>query len=482
MTEENKKTIKTQLFLWLGPLVMLLICLVEPPSGMSVEAWRTAGLAFWLASWWITEAVPIPAASLLPLVISPLVGIASIKAVAAPFAHPLIYLFLGGFLLSIAMERWGLHKRIALNTMLFAGTKPSIQILAMMGVTAFLSMWMSNTATAVMMLPIALSVIHLVKEQGGDSQSFAKALLLSITYGASIGGIATLIGTPPNALMAAYLSDSYQIEIGFATWMMIGVPLSLVMLAFAWFWLTKVTYKVDKEEINVDTKSLFTSQLKALGEMSRAEKGVFAVFILAAVCWIFRPLIGDITGLKLSDTGIAIAAALLLFVLPAKSGSDERILDWESAAKVPWGILLLFGGGLSLAAQIKSSGLADYIANLLAGADAMGLVLGVLVVAALITFLTEITSNTATAAGFLPLLGPVAESITGSPLAWVIPAAIAASCAFMMPVATPPNAIVFGSGEIKIKDMIRAGFVLNIVAIGLITIVTLTLARSILGF
>lgn len=196
----------------------------------------------------------------------------------------------------------------------------------------------------------------------------------------------------------------------------------------------------------------------------------------------FRPLIGDVTGLKLSDTGIAIAAALLLFVLPAKSGSDERILDWESAAKVPWGILLLFGGGLSLAAQIKSSGLADYIANLLAGADAMGLVLGVLVVAALITFLTEITSNTATAAGFLPLLGPVAESITGSPLAWVIPAAIAASCAFMMPVATPPNAIVFGSGEIKIKDMIRAGFVLNLVAIGLITIVTLTLARSILGF
>ncbi|PCK32818.1 SLC13 family permease [Pseudoalteromonas piscicida] len=482
MTEENKKTITTQLFLWLGPLVMLLVCFIEPPTGMSIEAWRTAGLAFWLASWWITEAVPIPAASLLPLVISPLVGIASIKAVAAPFAHPLIYLFLGGFLLSIAMERWGLHKRIALNTMLFAGTKPSIQILAMMAVTAFLSMWMSNTATAVMMLPIALSVIHLVKEQGGDSQSFAKALLLSIAYGASIGGIATLIGTPPNALMAAYLSDSYQIEIGFATWMMIGVPLSFVMLAFAWFWLTKVTYKVDKEEINVDTKSLFTRQLDSLGDMSRAEKGVFAVFVLAALCWIFRPLIGDFTGLKLSDTGIAIAAALLLFVLPAKANSDERILDWESAAKVPWGILLLFGGGLSLAAQIKSSGLADYIANLLAGADAMGLVMGVLVVAALITFLTEITSNTATAAGFLPLLGPVAESITGSPLVWVIPAAIAASCAFMMPVATPPNAIVFGSGEIKIKDMVRAGFVLNLVAIGLITVVTLTLASSILGF
>lgn len=218
-------------------------------------------------------------------------------------------------------------------------------------------MWMSNTATAVMMLPIALSVIHLVREQGGDSQSFAKALLLSIAYGASIGGIATLIGTPPNALMAAYLSDSYQIEIGFATWMMIGVPLSIVMLAFAWFWLTKVTYKVDQEAVSIDTKSLFTSQLAALGNMSRAEKGVFAIFVLAALSWVFRPLIGDFTGLKLSDTGIAIAAALLLFVLPAKANSDERLLDWESAAKVPWGILLLFGGGLSLARKLSHQAL-----------------------------------------------------------------------------------------------------------------------------
>ncbi|WP_419148083.1 SLC13 family permease [Pseudoalteromonas 'SMAR'] len=482
MTNDKNNAFTARLFLWLGPMVMASICVVEPPSGMSVEAWRTAGLAFWLASWWITEAVPIPAASLLPLVVSPLLGIASIKAVAAPFAHPLIYLFLGGFLISIAMERWGLHKRIALNTMLVAGKKPSLQVLAMMAVTAFLSMWMSNTATAVMMLPIALSVIHLVKEQGGDSERFAKALLLAIAYGASIGGIATLIGTPPNALMAAYLADSYDIQIGFATWMLVGVPLSMTLLFIAWFWLTKVSYKVDKTELNLDTKALFSSQLQSLGDMTGAEKKVLAVFVFAALSWITRPLIADITGLALSDTGIAIAAALLLFVLPVSKQNDERILDWESAAKVPWGILLLFGGGLSLASQIKSSGLADYIANLLAGADAMGLVMGVLIVAALITFLTEITSNTATAAGFLPLLGPVAESVTGSPLAWVIPAALAASCAFMMPVATPPNAIVFGSGEIEIKDMVRAGFALNLVAIALITIVTLTLASSILGF
>ena len=380
------------------------------------------------------------------------------------------------------MERWGLHKRIALKTMLYAGSKPSVQILAMMLVTAFLSMWMSNTATAVMMLPIALSVIHLVKERDSSNEAFGKALLLSIAYGASIGGIATLIGTPPNALMAAYLADSYQIEIGFATWMAVGLPLSVTMLFITWFWLTKVSYKVDNSDAEVDTKSLFKKQLDKLGDMSRAEKGVLAVFIFAALSWIFRPLLGDWTGLKISDTSIAIAAALLLFVITADKKTGERILDWDSAAKVPWGILLLFGGGLTLASQIKSSGLATYIANLLVSADTIPLVVSVLLVAGLITFLTEITSNTATAAGFLPLLGPVAVSIMGTPLVWVIPAAIAASCAFMMPVATPPNAIVFGSGEIKMRDMIRAGFVLNIVAIVLITVLTLTVARSVLSF
>jgi len=257
------------------------------------------------------------------------------------------------------------------------------------------------------------------------------------------------------------------------------------MLIICWVWLTKFAYKVDKQVKSaekVDTKSLFSSQLKELGMMQRAEKGVLWVFVFAAICWIFRPLIADFTGLKISDTGIAIAAALLLFVLPANKGSDERILDWQSAAGVPWGVLLLFGGGLTLAAQIKSSGLAEYIAHMIEGASAIPLVLSVLAIATLITFLTEITSNTATAAGFLPLLGPVAESVTGTPLVWVIPAAIACSCAFMMPVATPPNAIVFGSGQIQIRDMIKAGFVLNLIAIVLITLVTMTLAASVFGF
>lgn len=482
---QKKSPLMQYFMLLLGPCVMLITCLVDPPTGLSVAAFRVAGLAFWMASWWVSEVVPIPATALLPLVLSPLADIAAIKSVAAPYAHPLIFLFLGGFLISIAMERWGLHKRIALKTMMYAGSKPSLQILAMMLVTAFLSMWMSNTATAVMMLPIALSITHLVQKSNPNNNGFGKALLLSIAYGASIGGIATLIGTPPNALMAAYLSDSYQIEIGFAQWMKIGVPLSITMLLICWVWLTKFAYKVDKTKLGagkVDTKSLFSKQLVELGRIQRAEKGVLCVFTLAALCWIFRPLLADFTGLKISDTGIAIAAALLLFVLPANKGSDERILDWKSAAGVPWGVLLLFGGGLTLAAQIKSSGLAEYIAHMIEGASTIPLVLSILVIATLITFLTEITSNTATAAGFLPLLGPVAESVTGTPLVWVIPAAIACSCAFMMPVATPPNAIVFGSGQIQIRDMIRSGFVLNIIAIVFITLVTMTIAASVFDF
>ena len=264
---------------------------------------------------------------------------------------------------------------------------------------------------------------------------------------------------------------------------MVGMPLAIVMLLVCWIWLTKFSYKVDKNAENIkDSKAMFGNELVALGALQRAEKGVFSVFVLAALCWVFRPLLADLSGLSISDTAIAITAALLLFVLPAKKGSDERILDWQSASKVPWGVLLLFGGGLSLASQIKSSGLAQYIAQMIEGASAIPLVMSIVVVVALITFLTEITSNTATAAGFLPLLGPVAESIFGSPLVWVIPAAIACSCAFMMPVATPPNAIVFGSGKIKIRDMIRAGFALNLVAIVLITLVTITLAKTVFNF
>ncbi|CAM5195291.1 SLC13 family permease [Alishewanella longhuensis] len=473
-------TAKTPLFsLLLGPVFMALTLLLPAPFGMSQDSWLVLGLTFWMASWWISEAVPIPVTSFLPLVVAPLLGLNSLAAVAQPYAHPLIFLFLGGFIISIAMERWSLHKRIALHTMLLVGSKPSQQIGGIMLVTAFLSMWMSNTATAVMMLPIAISIMELLKQDNDDSQ-FSKAMLLSIAYAASIGGLATLIGTPPNALMAAFLADNYDIQIGFAEWMMVGLPLSIVMLALSWLWLTKAAYKVDAFDA-VETKSLFREQLSKLGIMQRGEKAVLAIFSLTAFCWIFRPFLASITGLPLDDTIIAMAAALLLLVLPLDR-KNTRILTWDETRKLPWGILMLFGGGLSLAALITKSGLAAFIADQVILLGDVPFWVMILVVTAVIVFLTEVTSNTATAAGFLPLLAPVALAMSGTPLTLVIPAAIAASCAFMMPVATPPNAIVFSSGQLKISDMVKAGFALNIFSVIVVSVVTLTLARWVFGF
>lgn len=473
-------SMKTPLFgLLLGPVFMALTLLLPAPFGMSQDSWLVLGLTFWMASWWISEAVPIPVTSFLPLVVAPLLGLNSLAAVAQPYAHPLIFLFLGGFIISIAMERWSLHKRIALHTMLLVGSKPSQQIGGIMLVTAFLSMWMSNTATAVMMLPIAISIMELLKQDNADSQ-FSKAMLLSIAYAASIGGLATLIGTPPNALMAAFLADNYDIQIGFAEWMMVGLPLSIVLLALSWLWLTKAAYKVDAFDA-VETKSLFREQLGKLGSMQRGEKAVLAIFSVTAFCWIFRPWLASITGLPLDDTIIAMAAALLLLVLPLDR-KNTRILTWDETRKLPWGILMLFGGGLSLAALITKSGLAAFIADQVILLGDVPFWVMILVVTAVIVFLTEVTSNTATAAGFLPLLAPVALAMSGTPLTLVIPAAIAASCAFMMPVATPPNAIVFSSGQLKIADMVKAGFALNIISVAVVSVVTLTLARWVFGF
>lgn len=472
--------VKTPIFsLLLGPTFMLLTLLVSAPLGMNQQSWLVLGLTFWMASWWISEAVPIPVTSFLPLVIAPLLGLNSLNEVAQPYAHPLIFLFLGGFVISIAMERWSLHKRIALHTMLMVGSKPSEQIGGIMLVTAFLSMWMSNTATAVMMLPIALSIIQLLKQDHADSQ-FAKAMLLSIAYAASIGGLATLIGTPPNALMAAFLSDNYDIHIGFAEWMMVGLPLSIVMLFACWLWLTKAAYHVD-DIATVETKRLFREQLSHLGAMQRGEKAVLIIFSLTVFCWVFNALLVEWTGLPLNDTIVAMTAALLLLILPLDR-KNTRILTWEETRNLPWGILMLFGGGLSLAALITKSGLSAFIADQVILLNDVPFWVMIVIVTTVIVFLTEVTSNTATAAGFLPLLAPVALAMSGTPLTLVIPAAIAASCAFMLPVATPPNAIVFSSGQLKISDMFKAGFALNIISVVLVSIVTLTLARWVFGF
>ncbi|UYP32057.1 DASS family sodium-coupled anion symporter [Pseudomonas sp. Z8(2022)] len=454
----------------LGPLLLLECLFTEPPAGLSSAAWATIGLTLLMATWWSTEAIPIPATSLLPILLIPALDIDSLNAATAPYANPTIYLFLGGFVLGLAMERWNLHKRIALMTLLAMGSKPSRQIAGFMIATAFLSMWVSNTATTIMMLPIGLSVIGMLtggKETGkADHERFATALLLAIAYAASIGGISTLIGTPPNALLAAFLADNYDVQIGFGQWMLLGVPVAIIMLAFTWWWLTRGGFNLAGH----DSTQLIRSELAELGPLSRGEKLVALVFVVTALAWVFQPLIaGWLPGVN--DTSIAIAAALALFIIPVDSKQRVFLMDWESASKLPWGVLLLFGGGLSLAGVIRSTGLAEWIAQSLGALGALPVIAMIGVVVLVIIFLTEVTSNTATAAAFLPLLGALAVS-QGMPAELLaIPAAIAASCAFMMPVATPPNAIVFGTGHMKIQSMIKAGFALNLFGVVLVTLI-----------
>ncbi|MFZ2290212.1 MAG: DASS family sodium-coupled anion symporter [Halopseudomonas yangmingensis] len=464
--------------LWLG-LLWLLACLLLPaPGEMSLTAWRALGLMLLMATWWSTEAIPIPATALLPIPLIPALDLGSVSQASSPYANPIIFLFMGGFVLGLAMQRWNLHRRIALATLLAVGSQPRRQIGGFMLATAFLSMWVSNTATTIMMLPIGLSVLSLLDGQNPEAvKRFATALLLAIAYAASVGGIATLIGTPPNALLAAWLAENQGIQVGFAQWMLIGVPVAASMLLLVWWWLTRKDFGLSAE---TDSQSLLRAQLHELGPMGVPEQRVALLFGLTALAWIVQPLLSGAGLAWLNDTLIAIAAALLLFILPAGNGRDT-LMDWESAAKLPWGVLLLFGGGLSLAGVISSSGLAQWIASSLGSLQALPLVLMILLVVTVIIFLTEVTSNTATAAAFLPLLGALAIAQGVSPLLLTVPAAIAASCAFMMPVATPPNAIVFASGHLRIGQMISAGLALNIGGMALVTLISYTLVGLIFG-
>jgi sodium-dependent dicarboxylate transporter 2/3/5 len=400
-------------------------------------------------------------------VLIPALGLGSINDATTPYANPIIFLFLGGFTLGLTMQRWSLHRRIALLTLRGVGDRPRRQIAGFMIATAFLSMWVSNTATSIMMLPIGLSVIAMMDSSNPEGvRRYATALLLAIAYSASIGGIATLIGTPPNALLAAYLSENQGTSVGFAQWMLLGIPVSLVMLSLTWWWLTRRDFGLGSQAGSGD---MIREELKALGPLQKGEKLVALVFVVTAAAWIFRPLLSDGFMPWLSDTGIAIAAAIAMFLIPVNLKDREFLLDWETAQGIPWGVLLLFGGGLAMAGVISSSGLAEWIAESLSVAGHLPVLVMVALVVGVIIFLTEVTSNTATAAAFLPLLGALAMSQELSVLLLTVPAAIAASCAFMMPVATPPNAIVFSSGHMKIHDMIRAGFALNILGIVVVT-------------
>ena len=465
----------------LGPVLFLLFMLIPPPQNMSPEAWSVAAVATLMATWWISEAIPLAATALLPIVLFPLLGVMSTSTTTTAYANHLIFLFMGGFLIAMAMQKWNLHKRIALHTIHWVGVSPSRIILGFMLATAFLSMWISNTATAMMMLPIALAVISQLLPKEAQStdihehpSAFGTALMLGIAYAASIGGVATLIGTPPNAILAGVVENLYQLRISFATWMGFGLPLSLVMLSIAWFYLTRIAYPVS-EQTTPNVKELINKELTTLGPISRQESAIALVFAVVAICWIFRGLIDSPALSNVSDASIAMAGALLLFVIPADISKKEFLLDWHTAVKLPWDILLLFGGGFALAKGFSDSGLTQWIVTQLSVLQGVHLVVLVLVVTLVVIFLTEVTSNTATATLILPVMGALAQAVDVQPLSLMVPAAVAASYAFMLPVATPPNAIVFSSRYITIPQMARAGLWMNLVASLIVTAFVLVL-------
>ncbi|MBW1879531.1 MAG: DASS family sodium-coupled anion symporter [Deltaproteobacteria bacterium] len=465
--------------LFAGLLLYGGMLLAPTPEVLSDAGWRTAAVAVLMAVWWTSEAIPIEATSMLPLVLFPVLGVLDMRAAAAPYAHELVFLFLGGFLIAVTLERWGLHKRIALAVMAAFGSGPRRLVLGFMVATALLSMWISNTATAAMMLPIGIAVAERLRPPDVESGEyrFGVALMLGIAYSASIGGVATLIGTPPNAVFAGAASELLGVQIGFLDWMKVGLPLSVVMLPVAWALLVYVLYPPGA--VAGDADSVLISARARLGRPSRGEWTVGVVFIATALAWFLRSPkeFGSFTlpGIQsvapwVGDATIAVAAAVALFALPVNLRRGEFALDWPTARRIPWGVLLLFGGGLSLARGMEVSGLAEWIGAMVSTLNWLPMLAVIATVVALFVFLTEVTSNTATSTMAMPVMAAAAVGLGMEPMVLMASAALAASMAFMLPVATPPNAIVFGSGYLSIPTMVRSGFWMNLLAIGFVSL------------
>jgi len=456
----------------------------------------TTAVAAWMAAWWLTEAIPIQATALLPLALFPLLGALPMKVAAAPYAHPLIFLFLGGFLIAVAMDRWGLHRRLALVALRVVGERPTHMVGGFMLATALLSMWISNSATAIMMLPVATSVIELVVPQAAAgaaktsgaprTRPFALALLLGVAYAASIGGIGTPIGTPPNLFLISYAEEQLGRPISFVRWMGVGMTMVALFLPATWWLLTRVLFPPGIERVEGGAAAV-RGALAELGPMGRGERITLGIFGATSLLWVTRPLLQaiEVAGHRplagLHDASIAMLGALALFVIPVDRRAGIFTLDWEHARRLPWGVLLLFGGGLSLAAAMQANGVGHLLGSqvgALASWPPWVLVVGTVIA---IVFLTELTSNTATTATLVPILGGLAPGLGLDPMLLVVPAAMAASCAFMLPAATPPNAAIFGSGLVTIRDMSRAGFWLNWIGVVLVTVVTYAVAMPLLA-
>ncbi|PHI18159.1 anion transporter [Lewinellaceae bacterium SD302] len=486
--------------LFLGPLLFVLTLLFIRSEGLGPEARGVLATTLWVATWWILEVIPISATALLPLLLFPLTGAIDFQATATSFANPMIFLFMGGFMIAVTIEKWNLHRRIALSIIALIGTDLRMIILGFMVATGFLSMWISNTATAVMMMPIGLAVARQLGAGLGrdiiEPNDLGRALMLAIAYGSSIGGMATIIGTPTNVILTGVVQELYGIEIGFAQWMLFGLPVATGLLLLAWYYLVRFAYRLPRGAKIGGGRAEVERQLSALGPMSAPEKRVLVVFILVALAWISRSYLLAPVIPGLNDAMIGLVGVVILFLLPAgveskarealMDSSDpdgfvhdrantgqprrQRLLDWQTAEGIPWGILLLFGGGLALATGFRQSGLADWIGTQLALLEAVPYLLLLLLLITAVNFLTEITSNVATASMLLPILAALAASIGVHPYGLMVAATVAASCAFMLPVATPPNAVVFGSGYLSIAEMIRVGVWLNILSIVLLTL------------
>ncbi|MCX7445371.1 DASS family sodium-coupled anion symporter [Corynebacterium sp. P7003] len=500
---DPRELVRQRIGLVAGVLVAALIYWIMPQDSTTHEMRSTAAIAALMGVWWMTEAIPIPITALLPLVLFPAFNVAKIKEFSGAYTSSVIFLFMGGFMLALAMQRWNLHRRISLHIVKAMGTSSATIILGFMIATGFLSMWVSNTATAVMMLPIGVSVLTLINNsldadkrrelgedpaalddsEGGPAEppktNFGIALMLGIAYAASIGSLGTIIGTPPNTLLAGYMADQGH-PIGFGEWMLVGVPLAVVLMLVCWFVLVKVLFKPEVDHIP-GGREMMDRELKAMGSMSTGEKLVGVIFVLAAISWIGIPLLFKDTTFagNFSAAVIAMVVGILLFIIPADLKKGTPLLDWHTALELPWGVLLLFGGGLALSKQFSGTGLSEWIGTRVGSLDNLPIFLLILVVAGIVLILTEFTSNTATAATFLPVVGGVAVGLGMNQMYLAIPVALAATSAFMLPVATPPNAIAYGSGYVSMNNMVKTGVWLNIIALVLITALVMTIGVAV---
>lgn len=453
--------------LLLGPILFIIILLLPFPEGKELMQ-KVLAVAAWIITWWITEAVNISVTALLPLALFPIMRVMELKEVASSYGSPIIFLFFGGFVIALALEKVRLHRRIALNIIRLTGTSPDRVVLGFMIATAFLSMWISNTATTLVMLPIAISVIDLIRQDldGFTKQDrrFSLSIMLGIAYAANIGGVGTIIGTPPNMVMVGFLQNEYDISVSFLQWMLIGIPFSIIMITILYWVLVKWLLPSRMEGVAAD--AVIRNELHAMGPVSKEEKRVLLVFTLAIILWVFKDMVNEaLPFITLSDMGISIVAAVLLFSWPVSLKKGRFLLEWEDTSRLPWGILILFGGGLSLAAAMSASGIVDLMGSSIAGQASWSLLLVSVLLITVMIFMTELMSNVALVTIFLPVVAGIATGLDIEMMHILVPVTIASSCAFMLPMATPPNAIVFASGHVHVNQMVKAGIYLNIVSV-----------------